>query len=398
MFTVKSIQAAGPGRHRDDKGLYLEVSKDGATKRWLYRFTSPVTFKVTEAGLGVFPTIGLADARAKATDMRAAIAKGVDPIIAKRETRAAAIAMQKAAMTLSDALAAYQQAFKNKGATTADLVALLKRHAGLLLSQPMAAISTTDVLKVLQPLQALLPKTAAKVRAAISTIFDYAIARDMFVGTNPASRSVFRFLLPPPPTGEHHRAMDYRDIQNFWQRLSKSQSVRSQALRLLILTGLRTSECLYLSWDECDLNQRLITIPAHRMKMRRPHAVPITDAMLSVLMEARARFGHKVYVFPSPHGGRLARRALENLLHKQLMVPVSAHGFRSTLRDWLGDCTNVDRDTAEQILAHAIPGVEGAYRRSTGLDKRRQALTLWADYVTGRQVSNVVSFASVARP
>jgi hypothetical protein len=89
---------------------------------------------------------------------------------------------------------------------------------------------------------------------------------------------------------------------------------------------------------------------------------------------------------------------LENLLHKHLDVPVSAHGFRSTLRDWLGDARTSKRETCEMILAHTVQGVEGAYRRSTSIEKRRQALTLWADFVTGAQISNVAPLVAQARP
>jgi hypothetical protein len=194
MFTVKSLVTARPGRHLDEKGLYLEVGKDGATKRWLYRFTSPVTFKVTEAGLGVFPVVGLADARAKAADMRAAIAKGVDPIIAKRETRAADIAKREAARTLADAVAAYQKAFVTKGRWVIEKMALLKRHLPILLAQPLSEIATKDVLPALAPVQAATPKTAARAQIVLSTIFDYAIAMGMHTGTNPASSHVFPVL------------------------------------------------------------------------------------------------------------------------------------------------------------------------------------------------------------
>jgi integrase len=190
--------------------------------------------------------------------------------------------------------------------------------------------------------------------------------------------------------------MDYRDIPAFWQRLRERRSTTSLALQLLILAGLRTQEALYLSWAEIDLDQRLITIPKERMKTRVAHVVPIVEPMLKVLDEARDLFGDHGYVFPASHGGRLTPRAFETLLHKPLRVEVSCHGFRSTLRDWLGDCTNVERETCEMILAHTIQ-VEGAYRRSTSIEKRRQALTAWGEYVTGAQASNVVPLVVQAR-
>jgi integrase len=328
--------------------------------------------------------------------MRSQIAKGVDPIHAKREARAQAVAERKASTTFSDALTAYTKAFADKGALIFELDALVRRHVAQLLTRPLTSISTGDVLSTLAPIQAKLPKTAARVRAAVATVFAYAKAAGLHAGDNPASREVFKYLTPPPPKGEHHRAMDYRAIPAFWQRLCETRSATSLALQLLILAGLRTQEALYLHWDEVDLDQGLITIPKERMKARVAHVVPIVEPTLAILREARDLFGDQGYVFPASHGGRQTPRAFENLLHKRLKVEVSCHGFRSTLRDWLGDCTNVERETCEMILAHTVQGVEGAYRRSTSIEKRGQALTLWGDYVTGAQVSKVVPFAAPA--
>jgi integrase len=398
VFTVKSLTAAKPGRHRIERGLYLEVSKDGGSRRFLLRFVSPQTHRATEAGLGTYPGVSLADARAKASEYRSLIAKGVDPIHAKREKRAAVLAEAKASTTFSDALDAYVKAFADKGASIFELKALLRRHVDGLLLRPLMSISTADVLTALAPVQAKLPKTATRTRAAISTVFAYARAAGLHAGDNPASREVFKYLTPPPPKGDHHRAMNYRDMPAFWQRLRERQGATSLALQLLILAGLRTQEALYLSWDEVDLDQRVITIPKERMKTRVAHVVPIVDPMLAILDEARDLFGDQGYVFKASHGGRLTPRAFETLLHKPLKVEVSCHGFRSTLRDWLGDCTGVERETAEMILAHTIGGVEGAYRRSRSIEKRRQALMLWGDYVTGASASNVVQFAASVRP
>jgi integrase len=399
VFTVKSLTAAKPGRHRIERGLYLEVTKDGESRRFLLRFVSPITHRATEAGLGTYPIVSLADARAKASEYRSLIAKGIDPIQQKREARAQVIAEAKASTTFSDALAAYTKAFADKGASIFELEALLRRHAAVLMPRPLATITTGDVLSALAPVQAKLPKTAARVRAAISTVFAYAKAAGLHAGDNPASREVFKYLTPPPPKGAHHRAMDYRAIPAFWQRLCEKRSAPSLMLRLVILTGLRTSEPRCLSWDEIDLDQRLITIPKERMKARKEHVVPTVSAIDDVLIEARDMFGDQGYLFPGmTKGSPCHPRVLENLLHKQLDVPVSAHGFRSTLRDWLGDCTSVERETAEMILAHTIGGVEGAYRRSTSIEKRRQALILWGEYVTGASAQNVVQFSASARP
>jgi hypothetical protein len=213
VLTVRSVQTATPGRHLDGRGLYLEVSQDGKTKRWLYRFTSPVTHRPTEAGgIGIFPETSLADARAKADEYRSLVKQGIDPIVAKREKRAARIALQKSATTFDDALRAYVDAFADKGAAIFELDALVRRHVAALLPRPLASIATSDVLSALAPVQTRLPKTAARVRAATSVVFGYALARDMFTGSNPASREVFKFLLPAPPTSTPHRMCPIDDV------------------------------------------------------------------------------------------------------------------------------------------------------------------------------------------
>jgi hypothetical protein len=114
MFTVKSLLAAKPGRHRIEQGLYVDVDP-GQRRRFVLRFVSPVTHRATEAGLGVSPATGLADARAKAAKYRAMIAKGDDPIIAKREKRVADIAETKAKTALKDAIVAKPHKFRRGG-------------------------------------------------------------------------------------------------------------------------------------------------------------------------------------------------------------------------------------------------------------------------------------------
>jgi integrase len=193
------------------------------------------------------------------------VAAGIDPIEQKRELRAAQRLAEKKAATFDDALAAYVKAFANKGASTIELDALVRRHVAVLLPRPLTEITSSDVLNALGPVQQSFPKTAARTRAGISTVFGHALARDMFVGSNPASRDVFRYLMPAAPRTEHHRAMNYRDVPAFWLRLCAMQSASALALRLVILAGLRTGECLLLEWDECDLDQRLIIIPKERM-------------------------------------------------------------------------------------------------------------------------------------
>jgi integrase len=310
------------GRHLDGQGLYLEVARDGTSRRWLLRFVSPITHRPTEAGLGLYPAVSLANARKKAAEMRVAISQGIDPIHAKREARKSAIAERKASTTFSHALDAYVKAFADKGASTFELEAMLRRHVDALMGRPLATIATADVLSAIGPVQAKFPKSAKRVRAAVSVVFEYANAKGLFSGANPARASVFKYLIPPPPKSEHHRAMDYRAIPAFWQRLSEKRSAPLLMLRLVILTAMRTSEARCLAWDEIDLDRRLITIPKERMKARKEHVVPIVPAIDDVLNEARAQFGDRRYVFPgmvrgSPCHPRVLERCAFRFTHIQ---------------------------------------------------------------------------------
>jgi hypothetical protein len=136
-----------------------------------------------------------------------------------------------------------------------------------------------------------------------------------------------------------------------------------------------------------------------KMKGRPAFSVPLTDEAITVLSSMRERWPDSDLVFPSDrHGGKQHQRVLTYVLHGVLEVDATVDGFRSTMRDWLGDETNVEREVAEMCLAHFAKGVESAYRRSTALEKRRVALTLWARHVTGRTIDDVVvPFVGAAR-
>jgi integrase len=399
VFTVRSLQAAKPGRTRIERGLYVEVSKDEKSRRFLLRFVSPQTHRATEAGLGTHPTVSLADARAKASEYRALIAKGIDPIHAKREARASRIAEAKASTTFLSALSAYVDAFKDKGDPTIERDALVRRHVAALLPRPLVSISTADVLSAIQPVQAKLPKTAAKARAAISTVFDYALAKGMFSGANPARASVFRYLMPAPPASTPHRMMPFAEVPTFFTSLCETQSASRLCLAFLILTAARSQEAIRVEWSEIDMSQRLWTIPAHKIKARRVHKVPLSPQALDVLHEARDMFDDR-YVFPGlTRGSPLNPRALENVMHKRLREPYTVHGFRATFSTWANETQGFAFEDVEMCLAHQTGNaVSRAYDRAEKIAKRAVILETWGSFVTSASASNVVPLVIPARP
>jgi integrase len=403
-LTALSIPTRKDGRHLDEqvKGLYLEVTRDGTSRRWLLRFVSPQTHRPTEAGLGTWPTVSLADARAKASEYRSLIAKGTDPIHARREARAESIAARKASTTFGSALDAYVDAFEDKGAPTIELEALLRRHVAQLLPRPLATVTSNDVLAALQATQAKLPKTAARARAAVSIVFDYAVAKGMFNGANPARASVFKFLLPAPPRSTPHRMMPFHDVPAFFARLSEVASPSRLCLAFLILTGARSQEAIKATWAEIDMSQGLWVIPAERMKKRRVHKVPLSTPAMALLEQARDMFMSDRFVFPGmTRGSPLNPRALQCALQKQLCEPYAIHGFRASFSTWAHERTEFPHETIELALAH-VEGqgnaVTRAYNRSDAIEKRRVLMQMWGDYVTGASsASNVLLFAAQAQ-
>jgi integrase len=181
--------------------------------------------------------------------------------------------------------------------------------------------------------------------------------------------------------------MDYRALPAFMAELSELHSVSAQALRFLILTATRTSEALQAQWSEIDLEARVWTVPASRMKAKREHRVPLSGAAVSVL-EALPRIDGNPYVFSGARYGR----PLSNMALLQLMRGMGygvggdrgdyvPHGFRSSFRDWSGEVSSFPRDVAEMALAHVIESkVEAAYRRGDLFTKRRAMMQAWADW------------------
>jgi integrase len=168
---------------------------------------------------------------------------------------------------------------------------------------------------------------------------------------------------------------------------------------MLILTGVRTGDLRFARWCEIDLNKRLWTIPKGRMKMRKDaedrvdHQVPLSDPVIRILKAIKEDSKPTDYVFTNGYGRALYEPAMRRQCRK-IRPDVSNHGFRSTFRDWCGDMTEHDSQTAELALAHKIKGVEGRYRRKTALEKRRDLMARWAEYCESGEVISLYTAAA----
>ena len=364
----------------DGGGLYALSSSDGQIT-WAFLFT--INHRRRQMSLGQFPDISLTNAREIATDARRKVRAGVDPIEDRKATRKRTSIFSAVANELIKSKAPAWKSSRSEEQWRQRL----KDYAKPLLALPIDKIDTASVLSVLKPLWHTRPETASRVRALIEAVCDYAKATGLRTGENPAAwRGSLAHLLPKQLklVRGHFAAMPYAEVGAFVRALREYQerSVAAYALELLILTGVRTNEVLGARWAEFDIDNGLWTIPKSRMKTGREHRIPLSSSAMRTLRVMLAP-KRSEYVFPSPRGdSQLSHIVLQRVMSK-LGANFTVHGFRSSLRDWAGDETSFPREVCEGVLAHVVGGVEGAYRRSDALEKRRALLVAWANYVDG---------------
>lgn len=379
----------------DGGGLYAIVGSEGGVT-WGFLFT--INRRRRLMSLGKWPDVSLAAARDLATDARRKVRAGIDPI----ENRKAATKRVPTFAEVADELIRSKMPAWKSPRSKDQWRQRLNDYAKPLLALPIDKIDTAAVLSVLRPIWHQKPETASRVRALIEAVCDYGKAAGCRSGENPAAwRGNLAHLLSKQRklNPGHFAAMPYGEISAFVQPLREyqGQSVAAYALELLILTGVRTNEVLGAKWSEIDAANAVWTIPKERMKTGREHRVPLSRAAMRII-EAMAAAKRSDYVFPSPkREGRLSHIVLQRVMAK-LGATCTVHGFRSSLRDWAGDETSFPREVCEGVLAHVVGGVEGAYRRSDALEKRRALLAAWASYVEGvRATENVVPMIAAVR-
>ncbi|MGA3063866.1 MAG: integrase arm-type DNA-binding domain-containing protein [Methylocystis sp.] len=395
-LTARAVATTKPGRYGDGGGLWLIVSESGVG-RWAYRFT--IAGKVSEAGLGSRDGgVSLAEARDKAAAARKLAKAGVSPVEEKRQAKMAAeaAAAKPTFGAIAEALIAAKESSWRNEKHRQQWRMTLQKHAEALWSCPVDEIDTAAVLAVLTPLWATKPETASRLRGRIESVLDAAKVQKHRSGENPAAwRGHLAHVLPKRGklTRGHLAAMDYADVPAFVAKLRQIDSVAALALEFTILTAARSGEVYGARWNEIDLQAKVWTIPAGRMKSAREHRVPLSDRALFILDKlVQARTGE--LVFEGQRAGRpLSHNAMGKVMSRLGVDGVTIHGFRSAFRDWAGNETHFPREVCEAALAHAVGNqTEQAYRRSDSLEKRRALMTAWANYLAEptAAASNVV--------
>jgi integrase len=379
-----------PGMYADGGGLYLQVTSGGAS--WVLRYM--LAGRARYMGLGPLALYGLADARTRALDAKRLRYDGIDPIEARKAARARAALDAAKAITFKDAAETYigvhsagWKGAKVKRLWEATLAAYAEPIVGTL---PVQAIDTALVLKVLEPIWTNKPETAGRVRQRIEAILDWAKVRGYREGENPARwRGHLDVLLPARAKVrkvEHHAALPYPEIGSFMAALRQHEGTGARALELAILTAARTGETIGATWGEIDLDGKVWTIPAERMKAGKEHRVPLSARAVEIVKEMRELAGEDAlpdsFLFPGAKRCRpLSNMAFLMLLRRMGRDDLTAHGFRSTFRDWAAERTSYPGAVAEMALAHIVSDkVEAAYRRGDLFEKRRRLMDEWARY------------------
>jgi integrase len=338
-------------------------------------------------GLGPFPDVSLADAREAASQCRASLRQGTDPIEQRKQAKAAAAAAANA-MTFKQVadryIAAHEAAWRNEKHRYQwrQTLKIACEHIGKV---PVPAVATGDILRVLEPLWRTKTETAARLRGRLEQVLDYATAHGWRAGENPARwRGHLAKLLPSPKKiakVEHHAALPWEEIGTFMVELREQEGTAARALDFTILTGARTGETIGATWGEFDIEAAVWTIPGGRMKAGREHRAPLSRSALAVLKTMAAmRCGE--WVFPGGRTGRpLSNMAMVMLLRRMGHKNLTVHGFRSSFRDWCSEATNYPREIAEKALAHTVGDeTERAYQRGDLLEKRRELMGAWANF------------------
>jgi integrase len=390
---VRTLKA--PGRHFDGGGLYLEVRPTGARYwRLKYRFGG----KEKLLALGVYPEVGLKDARERRDEARRALAGGNDP--AELRKAAKAQAEHESANTLQ---AVAEDWLKHQAASWAP-VTLAAIESGFkadvypaIGGRPMAQIKPREVVAVVKAIEDRgAAEAAGRVLQRIRAVYRYAVVHER-IEVNPMLDLKPSELLKPRQV-RHRAALSDKALPGFLAALDAyaGDVTTLAALRLLMLTAVRPGELRGARWAEIDTEAAEWRIPAERMKMKAPHIVPLSRQALELIESMRAVSGGRELVFPSPYypGKSLSENTLNGAITRMgYKGEHSAHGFRALFSTVANECGH-NPDVIERQLAHVERNeVRAAYHRAEYLEDRARLLQWWADYLDGRKGGKVVGFA-----
>ncbi|WP_108815668.1 tyrosine-type recombinase/integrase [Loktanella sp. Alg231-35] len=380
---VRSVKT--PGKYHDGRGtgLYLRVEPNGS-RFWVQRTT--INGKRREIGLGSPPVVSLVEAREEAVENKRLIRRGEDPLARKRQAR-----RQK---TFEDAAREAHIELSPTWKNPKDRAAFLKTLETYIFPKfgavPVGDVTSADVRQAILAAREVAPSVARKLTYRVSAVFKWGIAEGL-CKANPATSDAL--ALPRVDRAvQHRKSLAYADVATCLAAIHASGAWQATklAFEFVVLTACRSGEVRAAHWDEVDFGDTdpatsetsaTWIVPADRMKMKRPHRVPLSPRAVAVLQEAAKLRDQSGLIFPSARGKVLSDMTLSKLV-KELGFDVDVHGFRTSFRTWAQEQTSYPREIAEAALAHKVgDAVEQAYARSDLFEKRRQMMDDWAAWI-----------------
>jgi integrase len=406
----RAIKAAGPGRHGDGDGLFLEVSAKGS-KSWLLRFQ--LAGKRRDMGLGRYPEIGLADARRAAAEARALIARGADPIEERESNRRRERPVPTFREVAVDVITEMQARSTNEKVRYQAARHLGPVYSGPLLDRPVNEITTVDVAAVLRPVWRQKPEVARKLYPAIRRVFEAARIRlrdeHGIAFANPALWADLRalgFEQPKALSRGSHPSLPYTRMPEFMSALREHGGVAGRLLEYLVLTNTRTGTALAAEWREIDLDAALWIVPAEKLKdakhRKEPFRIPLSPRAIAILREMEALKASR-YIFPGAKGRPLSNMTMLVLLKRMnggetkwidpaQNRPITVHGFRASFKTWAEEVSHFPHSVVEEAMGHVVGNaVERVYRRTDVLEQRRALMMAWAIHCEPKP-ANVLAF------
>lgn len=383
-LTALKVKHARPGRHADIHGLYLFVRPSGS-RSWVLRMQ--YKGRRRDFGLGPVHDVSLSDARCLAAELRRMVRAGLDPAKERGLRRANVPTFEMVARRCYEAM---KGGWKDRRHLS--WLSSLENHVFPEIgAKRIDAIDSVVVLSVLEPIWTTIPDTARRILQRIGAVLDYAYIKGQ-IPQEVSLRSVTRGLPRQTRQVAHRPAMPHAEVPAFVKKLmGEENSVGRDALKLTILTAVRSNEARYATWGEFDLEAGTWSIPAVRMKMKEPHVAPLAASAIALLRRLRAE--HEALdgtvaptrpLFTCTGRKPISDTTMLKVIRDMKIAHVTVHGFRSSFADWVAERTSFPKEVAEKALAHRIPNaVEAAYRRTDFFDKRRILMAQWADYVIG---------------
>jgi integrase len=380
-LTAAGVTAAlkKPGKHSDGGGLHLLVRGPGAAS-WIARLQHGGRRR--EYGLGSAELVSLSEARDRCRAFKKELREGRDPLALNRPPPGLIRPFSDAAHDFL--LAKFTDENRRRAKRRLEMHALPR--LGRLQVQ---TIDADLIAETLAPIWTKQPETGRMVRSLIIRVLRFARPDGFLLESTLAKAVADR--LPRQPGRGNRAAMPYEDVPAAMAKLAAKGGLSALALRFAILTCGRGQEVRGALWSEIDWENRVWNVAAARMKMRRPHKVPLSEEALTVLAEAaQLRRAGCELIFPSRRDGMLTDMAMGKAM-KDLGLEGTQHGCRASFGQWVDECTTAAEPIREACLAHAITDkVMAAYRRGDFFEQRRQLMAVWGSYCGGSTGAAVV--------